>query len=74
MTDRMWFLGFEAGVKTVAAHLRIAADRIEQPQRDNIPYTRNDEKHSVNAIVKSGQPRFALKLRQLADEIEQIRP
>lgn len=74
VNDRAWVRGFVAALTMVAAHVRSAADEVEAPKRERIDYRRNDEKRSVDAITRVGQPFFARKLRELADEIERIRP
>jgi hypothetical protein len=74
VNDPAWVRGFIAALTLVAAHIRRAADQVEVPKRERIDYRRNDERRSVDAITRVGQPYFARKLRELADEIERIRP
>lgn len=62
--------GFRDGVRFVARHLRVAAERIEKPIRDT--FASRTSGHEVQAISRSGQPHLARKYRELADELERL--
>jgi len=57
--------GFRDGVKFVAKHLYVAAERIEKPTYG----TFQKDDHTVQAITRTGQPHLAKKYRELADEL-----
>lgn len=60
--------GFVAGVEWCARHLDFAADKIESDTRSDVSHTDADGKTRIarNAIIKSGSPLFAKKLRDIA--------
>lgn len=61
-------MGFRDGIKFVAKHLRVAAERVEVPQRG----TFQKGETRIEAITRSGQPHLARKYRDLADELERL--
>ncbi len=70
LKPEVWAQGFIDGVRFVSIQLRAAADKVERPTRGTVQYTRNEEKRSIEAIVRAGQPHFARTLRELAQVIE----
>jgi hypothetical protein len=57
--------GFRDGIKFVAHHLIVAAERVETPVRG----TFEKDGKQIEAIVRSGQPHLARKYRELANEL-----
>lgn len=62
-------IGFCQGIKFIAAHIRLAADRVETPRRGTVE---NAEGKTFDVITKSGQTAYANKLRDLAAELEKL--
>lgn len=58
---------FLLGVTWCTTALRLAANRVELDQRGTV---QNGERIAINAIVKSGNVRFARQLRELADVLD----
>ena len=62
-------IGFRDGVMFITKHIRLAADAIEQNQRQGF---RDANGKTINAISRPGSPHLARRYRELADTLEHL--
>jgi hypothetical protein len=68
-SDPHYDQGFYDAIKFVSQHLRVAADRVEQPTHQTVE---GKDHKTYTAIKLQGRPFYATKLRELADELERL--